>query len=175
MAKRFLVDAATSTVWFKASSSVHPIHAEARGVEGELDAAWRRGALDVSGGVGGRLVVPVGGLASGNPIIDAEMRRRLGARRHPVITGTLKSLRPLGEGGYWAEAAVDFNDRTLAFEGTVTATTDDDGAGLVIEAEHAFDVRDLGIEPPRVLLLKVSPHVQVGMRLRLRLVPDPVR
>lgn len=166
---RFVVDPDESVVWFRASSSLHPIQTQARKLDGYLLAGWNGNGLDVRGGATGELVVPVGGMSSGNILYDAELRRRVGARRNPVITGTLLGLRALddGSGGFEADAQVSFNGTTHSFDGPVTATALDDD-GLALEAVHTFDVRELGIDPPRVLLFKVSPHIEVGMRIVAR-------
>jgi len=44
-----------------------------------------------------------------------------------------------------------------------------EGDRLVFEGTQIFDVRDWGLQPPRVALLRVHPEV----RIRIRLVVDP--
>ena len=36
-----------------------------------------------------------------------------------------------------------------------------DGRSIELEGEASFDIRDFGMEPPRILMLKVEPEVRV--------------
>ena len=36
---------------------------------------------------------------------------------------------------------------------------------VVLEGEHVFDVRDFGMEPPRIMMLKVHPEVSVRIEI----------
>jgi hypothetical protein len=54
--------------------------------------------------------------------------------------------------------------RATELSGTVEVDVIDGRAG-----EHVFDIRDFGIKPPRILMLRVEPEVTV----RIRLVAEP--
>jgi hypothetical protein len=43
----------------------------------------------------------------------------------------------------------------------------DDG-GFELKGEQVFDIRDFGIDPPRLLMLKADPEVRVRVRLVAR-------
>ena len=40
-----------------------------------------------------------------------------------------------------------------------------DGTMVVLAGERTFDVRDFGMEPPRILMLKVEPDVTVEVAI----------
>jgi hypothetical protein len=156
------VDPARSSVTFEARSSLHPITTQARNVQGRLEANGD-GAPST-----GELIVPIDGMSSGNILYDTELRRRLGARRNPWITATLSSAKPAEEPGvFLAQATVAFADASFDFDEAMAVVPLADGE-MELTGVHDFDVRDLGIEPPRLLMLKVSPQVRVGMRIVVR-------
>ncbi len=136
-----------SRVVIDATSSVHPIHSETSAVEGwwETDSP------------GGHLELAVGALTSGNPLIDAEMKRRINAHPHPTITGELTSFEP-------TRGEVTFRGVTRSVEGELTVTPQDDGS-VRITGERVFDVREFDFQPPRILMLRVHPEVSVRIDL----------
>src|SRR3954447_11424130 len=85
---RYRIDPERSRVVIDARSSVHPIHTEVTGLTG-----WISLGPEASGG---SVELPVERLRSGNPLEDAELRRRIDARRFPTITGTVTALEELG-------------------------------------------------------------------------------
>jgi len=145
-----------------ASSSVHPIEGRATEVSGTLDADVADGRvvrLD-----GGRLEVPVRGLRSGNPLEDGELQRRVDARRFPTIVGEVRDA-TLGDddGRFRVEGDLTFHGVTKRISGDVLVASD--GDRLQIEGEQVFDIREFGVKPPRILLLRVHPEVRVRIRL----------
>jgi hypothetical protein len=40
-----------------------------------------------------------------------------------------------------------------------------DGRSLVIEGEQTFDIRDFGVDPPKILMFKVHPDVRVRVKV----------
>jgi len=161
---RYTIDSARSSIWIDARSSVHPIHSEIRDITGYFEASVNGGnALDVSRPVAGRITVEVARLASGNPLYDREMHRRVDARRYPTIEGALVSM-SVAAGGYATEGDVTFHGVTKRVEDLLTVSMPDEKT-VVFEGEHTFDVRDFGVEPPRMLMLRVHPDVTVRLRM----------
>lgn len=152
-----------SEVVVGAKSTVHAIDGKAAEVAGSVDVDAQ------SRLVGGRIEVPVAGLRSGNPLYDAELQRRVDARRFPKIVGEVQQVTPLGDDGLFrVVGGVTFHGVTREIEGELLVRPD--GDRLTIEGEHVFDVRDFGVKPPRILMLRVEPTV----RVRVRLVAEPL-
>jgi hypothetical protein len=150
-----------------ARSSVHPIRVEATQLEGWLEAEVEDGRVSLAPGA--RLEVHLEGLRAGNPLVDRETRRRLDLRRHPRLEAELTSARAVGGDRLACTGDVTFQGRTCTVAGELRVTPREDG-GLDLEGDHLADVRRWGLEPPRLLILKVDPEVQV----RLELVARPV-
>ena len=108
------------------------------------------------------------GIVGGSPLLpvyDGEMRRRVDARRYPSITAVLTSLRAGSPAGrYVAEGDVTFRGVTRRVTGDLTISPAGPGA-LRFEGEHVFNLRDFGMEPPRILMLRVFPEVTVRVRV----------
>jgi polyisoprenoid-binding protein YceI len=151
-----------SEVLVDARSSVHAIRGRASQLSGEVDVDIVDGRPGSS--LRGRIEVPVRGLRSGNPLEDRELHRRVDARRFPTIVGEVRSATAVdGDGLFRVEGDITFHGVTQPVTGEVQVSVDSDA--VVIEGEHVFDVRDFGITPPRILMLRVEPEVTVRIRL----------
>ena len=93
------------------------------------------------------------------------MQRTVQARRFPTITGeTRRTTAVAGSSRHHVLGDLTFHGVTRQAEGDVIVELTDDET-LVIEGEHAFDVRDFGVSPPRILALRVHPDVKVRIRV----------
>ena len=162
---RYRIVPARSRVWVEARSNVHPIHSAASGLTGWLDLEMKGSAVDPDHAPAGHLEFPVDHLGSGNPLEDREMRRRIDARRYPTISGDLRTMKAKGKSGtHVVRGDLTFRDVTRTYEDTMTVRAiDDDTLGL--DGESIFDIRDFGMEPPRILMLKVYPEVTVRVEI----------
>ncbi|MGD0084492.1 MAG: YceI family protein [Acidimicrobiales bacterium] len=163
---RFSIDPARSSIWIDARSSVHPIHAEIKEIDGYLVASiGEDNVVDVSKPVSGRIEVVVSRLSSGNPLYDREMQRRVDSRRYPTIAGELVSMAKGGaDEGYVSQGDVTFHGATKRVADLLQVSMPDDRT-VVLEGQHTFDIRDFGVEPPRILMLRVHPDVAVRLRM----------
>ncbi len=159
----FRIDPGRSRVWIEARSSMHPINGEAEGLEGLIEAQVTDGRIDLSGMPSIKIELPVENLRSGKRLEDAEMMRRIDARRFPRIRGETTELKETN-GGYRARGDLTFHGVTRQVEGEVTISAPDERS-LVIEGEQVFDIRDFGVEPPKILMLKVHPDVRVRVKV----------
>jgi polyisoprenoid-binding protein YceI len=159
----FRIDPNRSKVWVEARSSMHPIHGEAEGLEGSIEADVADGRIDVTTVPKIQIVLPVEKLQSGKKLEDAEMMRRIDARRFPRITGSTTELEENG-GTYRIRGDLTFHGVTRQVEGEVTISAPDEQS-LVIEGEQVFDIRDFGVQPPKILMLKVHPDVRVRVKV----------
>jgi polyisoprenoid-binding protein YceI len=104
-------------------------------------------------------------MSSGNPLEDRELRRRIDARRFPTIDGDLTGMTDTGQDGrYRVRGEVTFKGATRAYEKEM-ALTQDGTDRLRLTGESTFDIRDFGMDPPRILMLKVEP--EVGVRVEI--------
>lgn len=162
----FRIDPDRSRVWIEARSSMHPIHGEAEGLEGSIEADMAEGRLNVTGEPRIQIELPVEKLRSGKKLEDVEMMRRIDARRYPRIIGETTELKE-NNGRYHIRGDLTFHGVTRQVEGEVTISTPDERS-LVIEGEQIFDIRDFGVEPPKILMLKVHPDVRVRVKVVAR-------
>jgi polyisoprenoid-binding protein YceI len=162
----FRIDPRRSKVWIEARSSMHPIHGEADGLEGSIQADLADGRIHVAEGPNIQIELPVDKLKSGKKLEDAEMMRRIDARRYPTIRGETTEFKENG-GRYRVRGDLTFHGVTRQVEGEVTISAPDERS-LVIEGEQTFDIRDFGVQPPKILMLKVHPDVRVRVKVVAR-------
>jgi polyisoprenoid-binding protein YceI len=163
--RRFKIVPGSSSVDTEVRSSVHPIQGKAtelRGVvEGEFDGDGRP---DLDRPYQGWVEIPVAAIKSGNRITDIEMQRRAEARTYPDIRFEVGQAWTLnGSDRYRARLTVTAHGRTQSIEEDFRLRLE--GRRLVLEGQHTFDMRDFGVNPPRILTLKVDPAVRVRVRL----------
>lgn len=159
----FRIDPNRSRVWIEARSSMHPIQGEAKGLEGSIEAEVAEGRIDVAREPTIQIELPVEKLKSGKKLEDAEMLRRIDARRFPTIKGETTELKE-SNGRYRIRGDLTFHGVTRQVEGEVTISAPDERS-LVIEGEQTFDIRDFGVDPPKILMLKVHPDVRVRVKV----------
>jgi hypothetical protein len=161
----FHVVPAESPVLIDARSSVHPVRAQSRELSGtvtvELDPAGRP---ELAAPYAAHLRLPVESIHSGHSLQDREMYRRLDTRRHPDITVELtEAVAVDGDRRYRARARIGVRGQVQLVEGEVTVATE--GDRLLVEGEKTIDMRIFGMEPPRLLMLKVEPEFLVRVRI----------
>jgi hypothetical protein len=162
---RYEVDPQASAVAIAARSTIHPVHIAAHGLNGYLEGELGRGGrVDLKVPHRARLSMPVSQMRSGNPVQDMEMDRRMETGRYPTIDCEVDRLVANGRGGYRASARVMVHGQTRAVEAEVLISTTGPGQ-VVIDVEHVFDMRDFGINPPSLLIVKVEPQVAVRVRI----------
>jgi hypothetical protein len=159
---RYRIVADASEVLIDARSNVHPIHQRASGVEGVVDLVVRDdGFVDTAAAATAEITLAADRLSARNPFETRELRRRIDARGFPAITGRLDGLRTTDTPGtYLARGVVTFRGVERAVEDELRVTCDAAGA-LHVEGAHEFDIRAFGMEPPRVLMMRVEPLVRV--------------
>lgn len=164
---RYEIDPARSVVHIEGRSSVHPIHSRTDGLTGWVELTLRAdGGVSRATKVAGALALPVERLKAGNPLEERELRRRLDARRHPTIDGVLTAIEPdaVTAGAYRITGDVTVQGTTNAHTDLMTIEAVDDDT-IRLAGTSTFDVRRWGIDPPRVLMLKVDPEVTVSVEI----------
>jgi polyisoprenoid-binding protein YceI len=166
---RFEFDPTASLMSLEGRSTLHLIHAEAVGLTGWIEANI---ALDTGQAAvqSGRLRVPLTELSSGNALYDAELRRRLDVRRYPEATGMMSDWQPTGRPGtYRVKGDVTLRGVTRSVEDDMSLSMEDDRT-VILSGTRVFDVRDFGMDPPRLLAVRVHPEVTISVALVGRLV-----
>ena len=158
-----------SVVMIDARSSVGPITFGAIGVSGVIEVAvvGRRVCSDPFPAA--HLEIAVDQLRSGNSLYDAELLRRIDARRHPTVSLDLRACTALGSTGrYQLLGEVTFHGVSRPLDGTVSVAMSSDHA-LVIRGEQVVDIRDFGVVSPTVLMLRIYPDVVVSLQIEAEL------
>jgi PadR family transcriptional regulator PadR len=158
-----------SAVLIDVRSTVGPLSFGTVGISGEIQAAISDGVLRTDVTPSGCLTIDVSGLSSGNKLYDAELLRRIDARRFPLATVELQECAPSGSGNrYRLAGALTFHGVTRPAEGTVHVEAISDKR-LVITGEQVFDIREFAIPSPTVLMLRIYPDVRVRLHAEAEL------
>ncbi len=162
---RFNINRGRSRLWVEARSSLHPIRAESASVSGFIEAELDGAKLDLKVSPQARIEIEAASLKTGNGLYDRELERRLAIRNYPRIVGEVLEVKPLDAGArYRLRGNLTLHGVTKAVEGEVVLRVVDSET-LEFEGERIFDMRDFGLNPPRILMLKVYPEVKVRGRM----------
>jgi len=161
---RFRIEPVSSHMWVDARTDLHPVHGEATGIDGWIEAALANGGLDLSDPPKARVELNVGSIRWGNALFNNELRRRIQARRYPTIVGELTEAREAGPGRYALRGDLSFRGVTRPVDGEVEVRIPGEDA-IEVEGEQTFDIRDFNMDPPRMLMLKAYPDVKVRIHL----------
>jgi len=147
----------------EARSSVHPIVVETTGLTGTIEAEVDDGAARL--GAPFRVEIDAERLRSGGALIDGELRRRMETRKFPRVVGAVRAAEARTDGKRWIlRGDLTIHGVTNATDAEVTVRMVDERT-LEIEGEKVIDMRDYGLQPPRLLMLRVHPDVKVRARL----------
>jgi polyisoprenoid-binding protein YceI len=162
---RYRISPERSYVWIDGRSNVHPISVATDGLEGHVELTLLPTGVDVTAPVAGQLSLSVDHLSSGNRVEDKELQRRIDARRFPTIEGVLRKVGPSDNSGdYRVSGDIVFRGVSRHHEDLMGITSIDDQT-IRLAGRSTFDIRDFGMEPPRLLLLKVEPEVQIRVEI----------
>jgi polyisoprenoid-binding protein YceI len=163
---RYRITPERSSVWIDARSNVHPIHSTTDGLEGYVDISHSPdGGVDVTAPMAGNLSLSVDHLRSGNRMEDRELQRRIDARRYPTIEGVLDKIVSDNESGHYVVSGdIVFRGVSRHHEDVMVIDSVDDQT-IRLAGQSTFDIREFGMEPPRILLLKVEPEVQIRVEI----------
>jgi PadR family transcriptional regulator PadR len=158
-----------SVVLIEVRSTVGPLSFGAIGLTGYVDAAIADGILQTDVAPAAHLEIDVSGLSSGNGVYDAELRRRIDARRYPTATVELRECTAGGvDSLYRLKGELTFHGVTRPAEGTVKVEAISERR-VVITGEQVFDIRDFAIPSPTVLMLRIYPDVRVRLHAEAEL------
>jgi polyisoprenoid-binding protein YceI len=163
------VASSSSSLSFDGKSTLHAVHGTASQLTGSITAAIEDGALALEPSPEMHVEFPVERLSSGNGLQDKETWKLLDSKRNPKIAADLRHLTSTGNGAYRATGDITMSGRKKTYEGdlTIKATSD----RIAVDGALIIDIRDFGLQPPRLLMVSVEP--QVTVKLHLVAVLDP--
>jgi len=161
------IDDARSSVEIHGKSSLHPIHGRLRdgALSGTVEATVADGVVDTAAPVSGHVEFLMTGLSFGNSMYDRELPKRLDTAKYPLVTLDLVKIQVGGSDTYQVELRLALHGASVAFDEAVHAAITADGEMLTVSGEHQFDIRQFGVEPPRMLGMKVHPDFTVNLSL----------
>jgi DNA-binding PadR family transcriptional regulator len=162
---RFRLVPERSVVLIEVRSTVGPISFGALGVSGWVEAAVSACAIHAQTRPAAHIEIAMDGLRSGNSVYDAELLRRISARRYPTAALDLRDCVPSGPGNrFRLTGELTFHGVTRPIEGTVHVEVMSDRR-LVVTGEQVFDIRDFDVPSPTVLMLRIYPDVRVKLQV----------
>ena len=166
---RYRIIPERSTVSISAQSNVHPIHSTTDGLEGWVDLELDPdGVVDLTVKPAAQLSLPVRRLSSGNALEDRELQKRIDARQFPTIHGVLDSIeRAQPDSRYRVSGEITFRGSARPHQDHMTIRRVDNET-LALAGQSRFDIREFGMQPPRFLMLKVEPQVDVAVDIIAR-------
>jgi polyisoprenoid-binding protein YceI len=165
-ALRYDVSSADSALVVLARSTLHDVRASTTALGGFVVASWSQDdTLATSPPPSMHVEFPLDSVLSGNAMQDREMLKVADARRFPKVAADLRSIELVAlPGRYKATGDITLAGRSRSYGGEFTIARA--GESVTVEGEIGLDIRDFGLKPPSLLILKVDPI----LRLRLRLV-----
>ena len=160
---KYGVQSSASTLGFDAKSTLHAVHGTASQLTGSVVATIADGALVLDPAPAMHVEFPVERLTSGNALQDKEMWKLLDSKRSPIIAADLRRLTLTGGNAYHAAGDITMSGRRKSYEGDLTIAID--GDRLTVTGSLVVDIRDFGLQPPRLLMVTVQPQVTVTLRL----------
>jgi DNA-binding PadR family transcriptional regulator len=161
-----------SAVLIEVRSTVGPISFGTIGISGFVRASVVDGLLRTESVPSGRIDIDVSRLNSGNKLYDAELLRRIDARRFPSASVELRECQASGPGArYRLSGDLTIHGVTKPVDGTVTVEAMSNRR-LVVTGEQVFDIRDFNIPSPTLLMLRIYPDVRVRLQAEAELQED---
>lgn len=164
----YRVDGAGSSLVVRARSSVHDTDTRFDKVTGTVTAD--PDALE-SAGATARFEVDMAAFDAGDWLKNRKLKKDLDLDRYPTASFELRELRDVtraDDGSFEAIAVgvIRYRGRELPMEIRGRGTMDQQH----IDACGSFDVdiRELGMQPPKILMFKVEPEVTIEVTLRAR-------
>jgi DNA-binding PadR family transcriptional regulator/polyisoprenoid-binding protein YceI len=171
-ASNFRIDPERSAVLIDVRSTVGPLSFGTLGVTGTFRAAIAGGTLHPDVDPSGSITIDVAALNSGNRLYDAELSRRIDARRYPTAALELRRCEASAPGNrYRLAGELTFHGVTRLAEGTVKVDALSDRR-VVVTGEQVLDIRDFAIPSPTMLMLRIFPDVRVRLHVEAKLEED---
>jgi polyisoprenoid-binding protein YceI len=104
-------------------------------------------------------------LKSGNALVDRELENRLEVRKYRRVVGEVREVKPLAGGtGYHIRGDLTLHGVTQSLEANVTLKALDDKT-IELEGGREIDMREFGLNPPKLFIFRVYPEVQIKVHI----------
>jgi hypothetical protein len=165
---RYTIAHADSWLTFEARSTLHAVHGKTADLVGYIETGWSPdGALGLQPAPKMHVDFAVEQLRSGNDLQDREMWKLIDSKRFPRIAADLRDVRAAPTAGrYTAAGDITLAGRARRYEGELALVLD--GDSVTVDGELNVDIREFGIKPPNLLIMKVEPIVNVRLHLVAR-------
>jgi len=162
---RFRIDTDKSTVNVGLRVNLHPSHITANALTGHIDCELDgEGRPRLDAPYSATISLPLDAITSGNGLQDREMRRRFDAKRYPSITARVTKGEALSKAGrYRAVARLSMHGQTRDIAGEVKLRVK--GTTMTVDGRQVINVKDFGIDPPRLIILRMEPEVDVSVHI----------
>jgi polyisoprenoid-binding protein YceI len=169
---RFHLDPAESRVWFDADARLHSFRGETQQLAGRFT-LQRRSPPQLTEAT---VTIPAGGLATGHPERDADMRQDfLEVERFPTIDFRVDELltpqAAAGDGAWDLVLQGKLTVHGVTRDVSVPTTANIAGERVTARGRIRLDIREFNIRVPRLLLIPMKSEVLVGFEVVAR----PVR
>lgn len=165
---RYSIDSAASQVAVCARSAIHDTNTVWDRMSGSVEADADTLATE---GARASIAVDMTKFDAGDWLKNRKLKKDLDTDAHPTATFELESLSDVqrrDDGTFSAVAEGTMRWRGKAARVRATGSGRVDGTGVTATAEFDLDVRDVGVKPPRFLMLKVEEVVAVKVTLVAR-------
>jgi polyisoprenoid-binding protein YceI len=159
---RFVVAAGASQMSAFARTTAHPFGYRAP-ITGAVEASLRDGDFDLDVPITAALEVDLDALEGDNPRVDGEMRRRLDIQRFPRVKATVLHVSAGAGDVYRLRGELTLHGKTRPMQGDAVVTLD--GNQLHAKGALTIDIREFGIKPPNLLIVRVHPQIEVTIDL----------
>ena len=163
---RYRVDTRQSQVSLGLRVNLHPSHITASGISGEVECELDdQGHPRLDQPYSAELTLPINSISSGIGLQDRLMRQRFDSQRYPNITArvTKGEAIDVDQGRYRATATLTMHGQTREVTGEVKLQFTN--GTLTADAPTTINMQDFGIDPPRLIVLKVEPDVDVSAHI----------
>jgi polyisoprenoid-binding protein YceI len=133
-------------------------------LSGEVEAEVRDGHI-VPAGATAWFSIPSLSLMSGTWLIDRDVRTVFEVKKFPEIGGEVVEIKTAdGNGNYWVRGNLRLHGVTREVQGhaSIVEMSDDHA---VFEGAMTLDYTLFNMEPPKLLMLRVEPEVQIRGRV----------
>jgi len=160
---RYRIDPRRSKLWAEARSSLHSIHVETDGFEGYVEVVAAEGRLQLA--LPTRVELDANLVKSGNGLVDRELENRLEVRKYRRVVGEVREVKPLDGGTrFHLRGDLTLHGVTRSLEADVTLKAIDDKT-VQLEGGREIDMREFGLEPPKLFIFRVYPEIRIKVQL----------